>query len=223
MQETNPSPRVIAVDGPSASGKGTIARRLAAHFDFAYLDTGLLYRAVGLLAHVGKVNLDNPAAVASFAQAVPFDQIIGKMSDPSLRTDTASQAASKVAMVPEVRAILLQFQRDFASHPPQGKKGAVLDGRDIGTTIVPNAPAKIYVVADVEVRARRRWKELQERNETATYDAVLMDLRARDARDSGRAASPALPAADAVKLDNSSGSVDEVFARALAIVQSRLV
>lgn len=213
---------VIAVDGPSASGKGTIAKKLAAHFGFAYLDTGLLYRAVGKLALENRVNIDSPSAIADFIKTLSIEAITGKLSDPELKSDAAAQGASKSAAVPEVRAKLLFLQQDFAKNPPDGKRGAVLDGRDIGTVIAPYTPAKVYVTASVEARADRRWKELQGRGDGATYAEVLADLQARDERDTKRAIVPALPATDAVILDTTNMTAEEAFAEALKIVKAKL-
>ena len=213
---------IIAIDGPSASGKGTVARRLAEHFGYAYLDTGLLYRAFGLLAHEAGVNLDDAAAMTLFAAALPVSSITNRLNDPALKGDVAAVASSKSGAVPAVRAKLLHLQQDFARTPPGGKKGAVLDGRDIGTVICPDAPVKIYVTANTETRAQRRWKELQGRGETATYANVLADLQARDERDTKRAVAPALPASDAVMLDSSNMTADEVFAEALKIAKAKL-
>ncbi len=208
---------VIAIDGPTASGKGTLARRLAAHYGFDWLDTGLLYRAVGLAV------LDAGADPADAAKATEIaeklrDTVNLDLSDERLRLETTGGAASKVANVPAVRAALLALQQGFAAHPPGGK-GAVLDGRDIGTVICPDAPVKLYVVAAVEIRAQRRLKELQGRGITAIYDAVLQDLKQRDARDSGREVAPLKPAADALLLDVSRLDADQAFAAALAKVE----
>ncbi len=219
---TNTSSLIIAIDGPSASGKGTVARRLAAHLGFAYLDTGLLYRAVGLGVLRAGEGLDDPAAAARAAGRLDPASVLTLGDDPDIRSDTASVAASKVAAVPEVRAFLLKFQQDFGAKPPGGKKGAVLDGRDIGTVIAPQAPVKIYVTASTATRADRRYRELQDRGENVTEAAVLADLQARDARDSNRATAPARPADDAIMLDTTNMTADEAFAQALAVVQGKL-
>lgn len=209
------SPIIIAIDGLSASGKGTIARRLAAHFGFAHLDTGLLYRAVGM--DVARAGGDPSDPVAAERAALALDA--AKLGDPALREDAAGVAASKVAAIPAVRAVLLKFQKDFCSHPPGGVPGAVLDGRDIGTVIAPEAPVKLYITASAEARAMRRFKELQGRGGNVTYAAVLHDMQERDARDASRSAAPAKAASDAIILDTTSMTAEEVFAEALRIVE----
>ncbi len=208
---------IIAIDGPTASGKGTLARRLSVHYGYDWLDTGLLYRAVGLaMLDAGHDPADAEKAAAT---ALRLRQLPGlDLSDERLRHETSGGAASKVGSVPAVRAALLDLQHDFAARPPGGK-GAVLDGRDIGTIVCPDAPVKLYVVADVEIRATRRLKELQGREIHAIYDAVLQDLKQRDARDSGREIAPLKPAADAHVLDVSRLDADQAFAAALALVE----
>ena len=208
---------IIAIDGPAAAGKGTLARRLADHLDLAYLDTGLIYRAVGKMVLDGGADPEDAAAAAATARAMtPAD-----LERDGLRTDEVAQAASKVSAVPGVRAALLEFQRGFAAAPPNGKAGAVLDGRDIGTVVCPDADVKMFVTADTEVRAKRRLKELQDRGLEAIYARVLDDMRERDARDSDRAVSPLEPATDATVLDTSGLDADQVFATALEIIGSR--
>lgn len=194
----------VAVDGPAAAGKGTVARALAAHFGFAHLDTGLLYRAVG--AKGG----DPVAAARSLTEA--------DLARDDLRTLAAGEAASRVAAIPEVRAALVAFQREFAARPG----GAVLDGRDIGTVICPDAAVKLFVTAAPEVRARRRWLEAGGDAAPESFDSVLDQVRARDVRDMGRADAPLRPAADAVELDTSDLSIDEAVERAVALVAGRL-
>jgi cytidylate kinase len=211
-------PIVIAVDGPAASGKGTLARRLATQFSFAYLDTGKLYRAVGLkVLRAGGDPEDEDAAEAT---ARSLD--VSELDDPDLAGDEAASAASKVAAIDGVRAALLDFQRSFAATPPdvdgEPAEGAVLDGRDIGTVICPDATAKLFVTADVEVRADRRHKELLNRGEASIYARVLEDLKARDARDMNRETAPLRPADDAVVLDTTELDVDAAFVAALDIV-----
>lgn len=215
-------PTVIAIDGPSASGKGTIARKLAAHFGFAHLDTGLLYRAVGLA--VLRSGGDPSDAILAEKAALALDpaQVVTLADDASMRSDEASVAASKVAPFAPVRAALLKFQQDFCQTPPQNKPGAVLDGRDIGTIIAPNAPVKIYVTASAEARATRRYKELQGRGQNTTYATVLADMKERDARDAMRTLAPTKPAPDAILLDTTTLNAEQAFADALKIAQAKL-
>ena len=204
---------IIAVDGPAASGKGTVARALARHFGLPHLDTGLLYRAV---AHnVRRLDLD-PAKEADAVAACDFDD--RTLADPALRDDAVGQLASIVSAHPLVRAALFQRQKRFANQPG----GAVLDGRDIGTVIAPDADAKLFVKANAAVRARRRHTELTERGQALTYEQVLADIRARDARDSARDAAPLTQAADAAPLDTSNLTIDAAIARAIALVDGRV-
>jgi CMP/dCMP kinase len=205
-------PFVIAVDGPAASGKGTIATRLGAAFGLPVLDTGLLYRAVGVLTDRAGEDLDNPDACAAAAVTLTADQL----SDPALRTRAAGELASRVGVHPRVRAALLEFQQTFAGQ----EGGAVLDGRDIGTVICPEAPAKLYVTARPEVRAERRWKQLKAQGEPASMDEVLADIRIRDARDGGRDAAPMRPARDAVLLDTSEMTIEQAADAARRIVEA---
>lgn len=209
---------VITVDGPSAAGKGTLARRLAAHFGFAFLDTGGLYRGVGLaVLRQGQDPADEKAAIAAAEALRP--EIL---SDPALRDEATSRAASIVAAIPGVRAAILNWQRDFAARPPNSGRGAVLDGRDIGTVVCPDAEAKLFITASVEARAQRRFKELQGRGEKAIYARVLQDMQERDARDQGRSISPTKAAADAKIIDTSDLTADQVFDQALAFVASKM-
>ena len=208
---------IISVDGPAAAGKGTLARRLADHFGFALLDTGLLYRAVGLRTLRGGTDPSNrEAAIRSATELTEED-----LQDPQLRGDEAANAASKVGAIPEVRAALLDFQRRFAASPPAGAAGAVLDGRDIGTVVCPDAEAKLFVTASLEVRAARRLKELRERGREAIHSRILRDMQERDRRDSGRDVAPLEPAEDAFVLDTSELDPDAVFAEALIFIKSR--
>jgi cytidylate kinase len=202
---------IIAVDGPAAAGKGTIARALAKHFGYHFLDTGALYRMVGLAAiRAGGEPITTPAAIAAALSLDP-----SSFTDAELRTEKVGAAASIVAVIPEVRAALLDFQRSFARKPP----GSVLDGRDIGTVVCPDAHAKLFITASAEVRARRRQMELG----AADYDAVLADIRARDDRDSKRATSPLVAAKDAVTLDTSEMDIATAAAAAIAAVEARRV
>lgn len=208
---------IIAVDGPAAAGKGTLARKLAEHLNFAYLDTGALYRAVGLkLLNAGLDPADERAATNA-SRALD----LSVLSDPALRDEAIGNAASKVAAMPEVRANLLDFQRNFAAAPPEGEAGAILDGRDIGTVVCPDAAVKLFVTASAEERARRRTLEIEGRGEAANYDEILSDVRARDDRDMNRKDAPLKPAEDALLLDTTELDIDAVFLRALALVNER--
>ena len=206
-------PRIIAIDGPAAAGKGTLARRLAAALGLPYLDTGLLYRAVGRRVLDQGGDLADPAVAEAAARALQP----GDLERGDLRGPAADAAAAAVASVPGVRAALLDFQRNFAT-----ERGAVLDGRDIGTVIFPDAPAKLFVTASLPERARRRWLELQSKGMPADLATVEADMRARDAADQARAAAPLRPATDAVQLDTTAMDAETAFAIALAEVRKRL-
>ncbi len=207
---------IIAIDGPAAAGKGTLARRLADHFGLAVLDTGLLYRAVGMNLIRKGGDTGDPAAAEAAAKSLKAEDL----EAPDLRSDAAADAASRVSAFPAVRAQLLSFQRDFARSPPGGAPGAVLDGRDIGTVVCPDADVKIFVTARIEVRADRRFKELRERGLNAIHGRVLRDMKERDARDRERVVSPLEPARDAFQLDTSDLDADQVFAAALDFIGS---
>ena len=208
-------PIVIAIDGPAASGKGTLARRIAEHYRMPCLDTGLLYRAVARDVVAKGAGLDDQ--IAAVTAALTLDP--KSLDDPLLRTEAASEAASVVAKFPDVRSALLEYQRTFANN----KRGAVLDGRDIGTIVCPDADVKIYVTAKPEERARRRHLELQARGDTSrTFDDVLEDIRRRDSRDIGRPIAPLWPAADAIQLDTTTLNPDEAFQAAVKIVDERV-
>ena len=207
---------IIAIDGPAAAGKGTLARRLAAHFDYAYLDSGALYRAVGAKALDQNVDLSDVEKLVFLASG-----LIGEdMAHPHLRTPAVSEAASRVAALTPVRVALKDFPRNFADSPPGEKGGAVLDGRDIGTVICPYATYKLFITANRNVRAERRWLELREKDPTVIYDRVFNDLVVRDERDETREDSPLKPATDAVVIDTSLLSADEVFEQALSLMVS---
>ena len=201
---------IIAVDGPAASGKGTIAKALARHYNLPHLDTGLLYRAVALT--VRRLELDAEKEADAVA-ACGFDDLT--LADPALRTAEIGPLASVVSAHPLVRAALLQRQKRFAHQDG----GAVLDGRDIGTVIAPDATAKLFVKATPQVRAQRRHAELRSHGSSVSFDKVLADIRARDARDSGRSAAPLIQAADAVTLDTSFLSIEASVQKAIAIVE----
>src|SRR6185312_6454880 len=203
---------IIAIDGPAASGKGTIARRLAAHFSLPHLDTGLLYRAVARALLEGGTPLDDVTAATVAAQTLKISAL-----DPlPLKNKGIGNAASRVATIPEVRAALLKLQKDFAYQPG----GAVLDGRDTGTVIVPDAQAKIFIEASPEARAQRRHRELIAAGETIAYETVLAAIQGRDARDSGRSIAPLIPAKDAVLLDTTDLDIEAAFRAALSIVEA---
>ena len=195
----------VAIDGPAAAGKGTISRAVATHFGFAHLDTGLLYRAVGVRVIAGEEPVSAAQAI------VPAD-----ISGPDLRLPEVARAASEVAVIPAVRAALTAFQREFA----RSGRGAVLDGRDIGTVICPDAEVKLYVTASAEVRAGRRYRELIEQGHDLGFDEVLQDVIARDARDSGRAEAPLKPAPDAVLIDTSAMPIEAAVAAAIKAIAS---
>ena len=204
---------IIAVDGPTASGKGTIARALAAHYGLPHLDTGLLYRAVGWQVAAAGGNPDDPAdalAATGFADSV--------LDDPALRSESTGALASRVSVHPGVRAALLQRQRDFAAQPG----GAVLDGRDIATVIAPDADAKLFITASVAARALRRYVEMRRRGEEVSREAIEADLAARDARDSSRASAPLRQAEGAALLDTSALVPEAAIAAAIALVDRQL-
>jgi CMP/dCMP kinase len=205
---------IIAIDGPAASGKGTLAKRIAAHFGYHCLDTGLLYRATARDVAAGRFRLDDIWAATAAARALDA----ATLDDPALRGAEAGEAASVVARIPEVRMALLRYQRDFAAQPP----GAVLDGRDIGTVICPDAPVKIYVTATADVRATRRYLELQSRGETLSYDAVLADIRLRDERDQNRSAAPLVRAPDALLLDTTDVDIEAAFGTAVGLIKRKI-
>jgi len=216
-ESVSPLPLVIAVDGPAAAGKGTLARRLAEALDLAHLDSGALYRAVGLAVLRAGGDPADEAAAAAAARSLDT----GRLSDPALRAPETGDAASKVAAFPSVRKALLDFQRRFARNPPAGRRGAAIDGRDIGTVVCPDAPVKIFVTASPDERARRRFAELQAAGAEAIYAAVLSELRERDGRDSSRAVAPLKPADDAAILDTSTLDAEAAFRAALDIVAQR--
>ena len=225
---------VLTVDGPSGSGKGTIVQRVAQKLGWHMLDSGALYRLVAFGSQKNNISLDDEAAIADYAAGLDVEfklveqqpgnansqelQIIleGKLVGPELRTETTGNAASKVAAMPKVREALLQRQRDFCQQP-----GLVADGRDMGTTVFPAARAKIYLTASAEERAQRRYKQLKDKGISANLAALLQDINERDTRDSQRSASPLKPAEDAVIIDTSDLSIDQVVEKVLAVCESR--
>lgn len=205
---------IIAIDGPAASGKGTLAKRVAAHFGLPWLDTGLLYRAVARDVLKAGKKLEDAEAAATAAKNLGPESL----DDPKLRGNGIGDAASVVGKIPEVRAALLKLQQDFAAQPG----GAVLDGRDIGTVICPNADVKIFVTASPEIRAKRRFLERTARGEAITYEAILEEVRRRDERDMGRAAAPMRPAADAFLLDTTNLDIEAAFNTAVGEITRKV-
>jgi cytidylate kinase len=209
---------VIAIDGPAASGKGTLARRLAERLGFAHLDTGALYRATALLVLEQAGDPADPVTAARAAGLVKPELL----SDPRLRDEAVSAAASIVAAIPAVRRALLDLQRDFAARPPKPAKGAILDGRDIGSVVCPAAQVKLFVTASVEERARRRVEELRHQGTAAILEDVLQDLKERDARDSERRAAPLIATCDATVIDTTPLDADAVFERVSGVIAQAL-
>ncbi|MEL0205982.1 MAG: (d)CMP kinase [Alphaproteobacteria bacterium] len=203
---------IIAVDGSAASGKGTLAKRLARHFDLAHLDTGSLYRALGLQLLKQGANPENINEIQAISESQHLD--LRLCDDPQIRTDEIASIASIIAPITAVRANLLKLQRDFAASPPHSK-GAVLDGRDIGSVVLPDAPIKLFIDADLEVRADRRIKELLRAGQSAMFRDVLEDMRVRDQRDRERDVAPLRAVSDAKIIDTSDMDADQVFAAAL--------
>ena len=211
-------PVVIAVDGTAASGKGTLAKKLARHFGFPHLDSGALYRLTALAVLEKNGDPGNEADAARGAQAID----LSRAGDPAIRSDIVGKAASSVAAIPVVRRALFDFQRDFLTTPPGHALGAVMDGRDIGTVIAPDAAAKLFVDAAPAARAHRRWKELQGLGIVRVEAEVLAEINARDAADRSRPISPLVQAADAVLLDTTNLDIDAAFAAALSLVQAKV-
>ncbi|HEY1798300.1 MAG TPA: (d)CMP kinase [Stellaceae bacterium] len=212
-------PLVIAIDGPAGSGKGTLAAALARRFNLAHLDTGRIYRATAAVVLRSGGDPADPKTAAAAARGLDF----ALLADPGLRDEAVGNAASVVAGIPEVRAALLEWQRAFAAHPPAPAKGAVLDGRDIGTVVCPDARVKLFVTASAAERAGRRVKELRESGAKAIYSAVLQDIEERDARDSGRRVAPLSAAPDAVTIDTTGLDPETVLELASEIVTRALV
>jgi cytidylate kinase len=213
-----PKPVVIAVDGTAASGKGTLAKKLARHFNFPHLDSGALYRLTALAVLDNKGNPANEADALKGAQSID----LSRAGDPAIRRDDVGAAASKVAAIPAVRRALFDFQRDFLTDPPGHAAGAVMDGRDIGTVIAPDAAAKLFVDAKPEVRAHRRWLELKSLGIVRAEADVLDEINARDAADRSRPISPLKLAPDAFLLDTTDLDIDAAFAAALSLVEAKV-
>jgi cytidylate kinase len=209
---------IIAIDGPAASGKGTLARRVAAALDYAYLDTGLLYRATGAKVLAMGGDPDDAAVAVEAAQKLQP----GELENEDLRGEDVGTAASRVAAIPQVRAVLLDFQRRLAKTPPGNRHGAVLDGRDIGTVVCPDAPIKFFLTASVAERANRRFKQLQEKNPAAIYERVLNELEERDARDSARDVAPLKMADNAIHIDTDRLNADAVYNAVMAHIRTHM-
>lgn len=205
---------IIAIDGPAASGKGTLARNLAKHYGFHHLDTGLTYRAVAKALLDQGLSLDDEAVAAKAARDLDLKGLDRTM----LSAHEIGEAASKVAVMPDVRVALVEAQRKFANHLP----GTVLDGRDIGTVVCPDAPVKLYITASAEVRAERRFNEIRAKNAKADYSEVLADLKRRDERDINRTASPLKPASDAHLIDTSKMAIEAAFLEAKTLIDAAL-
>ena len=213
-----PPPLVVAVDGPAAAGKGTLSRRLGGYYRLAYLDTGSLYRGVGWLMIRENTDPRDAAAAAEAARRFRIEML----EDADIRTGDVARAASVVAVQPDVRAALLDYQRRFALSPPGDARGAVLDGRDIGTVVCPDAQVKLFVTASPECRAERRWLELKVADPHLSLTSVLDDIKRRDARDASRAAAPLRPAEGAHLLDTTALSIDAAYAAARRVIDRAL-
>lgn len=204
--------KIITIDGPAASGKGTVARRLANHLDFFYLDTGATYRLVGLAAAAANIEPeDDPDQVADLARDMVNSFDIAQLNNPELKSDLAGRMASRCAQFPVVRTAVLDLQRGLAHTPPTRQSGSVMDGRDCGTVICPDAPYKFYITASVDVRAKRRFDELTARGDHPNYDEILAEMKIRDDRDMNRSTAPLKPADDAMVIDTDGLDADHVF------------
>ena len=208
---------IVAIDGPAASGKGTIAKKLAEYFNLSYLDTGILYRAVALQLLTKGMNEKDSQSAEKVARQVS----IASIDHTGIRTQAVSDLASKIAAIPGVRQELLDRQRRFAQNPDPGKDGAILDGRDIGTVVCPDADFKIFIMADLEIRAKRRWKELLQSDPTVIYCEVLEEMRSRDERDTNRKDAPLAVTSGALVIDTSNKSIDVSFNEAKNWIMSR--
>lgn len=209
---------IIAIDGPAGAGKGTVARSIALHYNLAHLETGLLYRALALKVLKNNLGLDNIVKISALTSTITLDDLNNK----ELRSEEIGNLASKVAALPEVRQALLDFQRDFAKTPLPGFNGAILDGRDIGTLVCPQADIKFYITARLEVRAQRRLKELQDRGIKSIYTAVMQNMMDRDLRDESRHEAPLKVAKDAYVIDTSNLSPDDVLKQSMTVIEQHL-
>jgi len=215
---------IVTIDGPAAAGKGTLAAKISEKYNLACFDTGMIYRAVGLKLIIDGKNVEDEDSALGVAQNMTFPLMMELSKHPDFRSSAGGNAASKVSAIPSVRQALLQMQRDFAKSPrfPDGRpaSGVVYDGRDAGTVICPNADKKFFITAAPEVRAMRRYKEFQQKGISTTYEEVLAQTKERDARDSSRSSAPMKPAEDAVIIDTSNLSIDEVYQKVCEIIDS---
>lgn len=216
------APLIITVDGPAASGKGTLTRALASHYGLYVLDTGAIYRLLAFQMQEADEDVDAPAVAEAAATRMLATFNVADLDNPALRSDVIGQLTSRASVHAGARAVLLDVQRRLAIHPPKPFKGTVLDGRDTGTVVCPDAPIKFFITADVAARAARRTKELQSRGFAITYETVYQDLEQRDARDSMRSAAPLKPATDAIVLDTTAMDADQVLATAKAAIAARM-
>ena len=216
---------IITIDGPAAAGKGTLATKLSQKYNLAYFDTGMVYRAVGLDLVLQGLDLNDEIKAEQVAKSLTFAKMIKLSEHPDFRSNIGGEAASKVSALPKVRQALLEMQRNFALSPKfsdgRDAAGVVYDGRDTGTTICPNADVKIFITASSEVRAMRRYNEFKQKGLNFTYEEVLEQTNQRDRRDASRASSPMKPAIDAVVIDTSDMSIDEVFAKACQLIEDK--
>lgn len=218
---------IITIDGPAAAGKGTLAAKLAEKYKFAYFDTGMVYRAVGLAMHLAKQDLNDEVAALKVAQNLSFQQMMTLSQDPDFRSQLGGRNASIVSAYPSVRQALLKMQQDFSKSPQFADgtpaQGAIYDGRDTGTIVCPQADIKFFVTASSEVRAERRYKEFVAKGIEISYDEVLKDVKARDDRDTNRATAPLKPADDAVIFDTSDLSIADVIKKACEVIDEKIV
>lgn len=216
---------IITIDGPAAAGKGTLASKLAQKYQYSYFDTGMVYRAVGLLMHLQNLNLEDENQALKVAQTLTYEQMMELSKHPDFRSALGGKNASIISAYPSVRQALLKMQQDFALSPVFSDgtpaKGVIYDGRDTGTVVCPHADVKFFVTASAEVRAMRRYKEFLAKGVATDYDEVLADVKARDERDANRSTSPMKPAEDALIFDTSDLSIDEVFKKAVEVIDEK--